>query len=103
MIYFKLVRDKIPELIQSEGKEAVFEKLEGVQYRKFLYAKLKEEMNEFLESEETEELADLVEVIYAVLDDMGLSLSEFEKLRNEKKEKRGAFNEKLLLKEILDN
>jgi Uncharacterized conserved protein len=102
MKYNKLVRDNIPELIKSEGREAVIERLDDNQYREFLNVKLGEELKEYLESEEVEELADLVEVIYAVLDYKNVSINEFEKIRMEKNQKRGAFKERLLLKEIIE-
>lgn len=102
MKYNKLVRDKIPELIESDGRKAIIEKLDESQYREFLNIKLGEELKEYLESGEVEELADLVEVIYAILDSKNVTISEFEKVREEKILKRGAFKERLLLKEIVE-
>lgn len=102
MKYNKLVRDKIPELIDREGRKAILEKLDDDQYRKYLNVKLGEELKEYLESEDVEELADLVEVIYAVLDFKNVFVSEFEQVRKAKIQKRGAFKERLLLKEIIE-
>ncbi len=61
-----------------------------------------EELQEYLDSENVEELADLVEVVYAILDDKKISLQEFELIRKQKVQERGAFQKKLLLKEVID-
>ena len=61
-----------------------------------------EELQEYLDSESVEELADLVEVVYAILDDKKISLQEFELIRKQKVQERGAFQKKLLLKEVID-
>jgi len=63
---------------------------------------LGEELQEYLDSENVEELADLVEVVYAILDDKKISLQEFELIRKQKVQERGAFQKKLLLKEVID-
>lgn len=68
-----------------------------------LNAKLGEELQEYLYSENVEELADLVEVVYAIVNDKGVSLQEFEGIRKQKVEERGSFRDKLLLKEVSDD
>lgn len=100
--YDKLIRDKIPYIIEQSGKKAVFETLDDDNYKKHLDIKLTEELDEYLESGNVEELADLVEVIYALLDTMDIDISEFEIIRREKVEKRGAFRKRLLLKEVIE-
>jgi len=101
-IYNKLVRDKIPQIIKQSGKQAIIEEVFGKEYLELLNAKLGEELQEYIESESVEELADLVEVIYAILEYKDVSLREFEVIRNRKVEERGAFKKKLLLKEVSD-
>jgi predicted house-cleaning noncanonical NTP pyrophosphatase (MazG superfamily) len=59
---------------------------------------LSEELHEYLESGSIEELADLVEVVYALLDCAGVSRDEFEEIRKAKFEERGGFKKKLLLR-----
>ena len=98
--YNKLVRDKIPEIIKSKGEIPKTRILNNVEYKEELNKKLQEEMKEYLEDNNPEELADLVEVIYALLDSMNVSIKDFEKLRLEKVEKRGAFKEKIFLEEV---
>jgi predicted house-cleaning noncanonical NTP pyrophosphatase (MazG superfamily) len=98
--YEKLVRDKIPEIIESSGKKAIVEVLNAQKYQEYLNIKLKEEMQEYQESDSVEELADLVEVIYALLDYKGVTLEQFEKIRYDKFVQRGGFRKRLLLKEV---
>lgn len=98
--YNKLIRDKIPEIVEANGSKAIVEVLDKDDYYKYLNIKLGEELNEYLEDGSIEELADLVEVIYALLDCKGVTHDEFEKIRIAKVEERGAFKKRLLLKKV---
>ena len=102
-IYNKLVRDKIPQIIEHSGKQAIIEVVSGKEYLELLNAKLGEELQEYLESESIEELADLIEVVYAILDYKTVSLQEFELIRKQKVTDRGAFIKRLLLKEVISS
>lgn len=100
IVYNKLIRDKIPQIIESSGKKASIKVLNDTEYRTELDAKLNEELAEYQnanESSRVEELADLVELVYAILDIKGVSIDEFEKMRLAKQEKRGGFKERLYL------
>lgn len=102
-IYNKLVRDKIPEIIAGDnGKTCVTRIMEDEEYSESLNRKMQEELNEYLESDKIEELADLEEVLRAILDVKGVSYEEFEKIRNRKAEKRGAFQKKIFLESVSD-
>ena len=101
-IYNKLIRDKIPQIIEQSGKQAIIVEVTDQEYLELLNTKLGEELKEYLENESVEELADLVEVVYAILDYKGVSRQEFEGIRKQKVEERGAFRDKLLLKEVID-
>ena len=101
-IYNKLVRDKIPQIIEQSGKQAILEKVTGKEYLDLLNAKLGEELQEYLDSQSIEELADLDEVVYAILDDQNISIQEFELIRQQKVTEKGAFKDKLMLKEVID-
>lgn len=101
-IYNKLVRDKIPQIIEQSEKKAIIEEVSGKEYLELLNAKLAEELKEYLESESIEELADLVEVVCAILEHKDVSLEEFEVIRKQKVQERGAFKDKSLLKEVID-
>lgn len=99
--YDKLIRDKIPEVIEAAGSKAIVKVLDNESYSKYLDVKLGEELNEYLEDGSVDELADLVEVVYALLEYKDVSLEEFEKIRAAKVEKRGAFKKRLLLMEVI--
>lgn len=98
--YHKLVRDRIPEIIETDGKKCVCETLSDEDYISLLDQKLNEELAEYQESKSLEELADLLEVIQAVAKARGWTLEELEKVRADKATKRGGFEKKILLKEV---
>ncbi len=97
-IFNKLVRDKIPQIIENNNEVCEVEILDEETYLKKLNEKLQEEMKEYLESEEVEELADLEEVLRAILKAKKVEYAEFEKIRRNKVDKRGAFDKRLFLK-----
>ena len=101
--YNKIVRDKIPEIISDEGKQCIIEILNEDEYLMLLDTKLDEELGEYHLEHSIEELADLVEVIYATVKARGCSIEEFEKIRMQKAETRGAFEKRILLKEVIDD
>lgn len=103
IIYNKLVRDLIPEVIERAGKIAVTEILDDEQYGIRLDLKLTEEIEEYQKSKEVEELADILEIIYAIIEMKGMTFQELELLRKDKVDKRGAFRDKIFLKEVLDD
>lgn len=100
--YHKLVRDRIPEIIESDGKTCVCETLANEDYLHLLDAKLTEELSEYQESKSLEELADLLEVLRAVVQARGWTWEELERVRQDKAAKRGGFEKKILLKEVLE-
>lgn len=100
--YNKLVRDCIPEIIEASGKTCVTEILSDADYLKMLDAKLDEELAEYHRDQNIEELADLIEVIYAAARARGYTLEQLESVRAEKASKRGSFEKKLLLKRVIE-
>lgn len=100
MKYNKLIRDKIPEIIEKNGQIARIRVLKEDEYLAKLDEKLYEELVEYHADGNVEELADLLEVIYAAALARGVSSDELERIRREKAEKRGVFAEKLLLEEV---
>lgn len=88
----KLVRDNIPEIIMKDGHVPHTRVLSDEEYVKQLEIKLFEETNEYLESKDVEELADILEVIYAISQFKGVALSELESVRRNKAEKNGSFH-----------
>ncbi len=98
-VYNKLVRDKITDIIESDGRIAKYRILDNNEYRKELNSKLQEEVKEYLDDNNVEELADIVEVVYGILNSMDVTIDEFEKIRIKKQEERGAFNKRIYLEE----
>ena len=95
--YHKLVRDRIPEIIEADGKICVCEMLSDEEYIRLLDQKLNEELAEYQESKSMEELADLLEVMWAVVRARGWTLDELEQVRADKAAERGGFAKKILL------
>ena len=102
-LYHKLVRDRIPEIVEADGKTCICETLSHEEYLRLLDEKLNEELAEYQESKSLEELADLFEVMQAVVRARGWTMEQLESLRAEKAAKRGSFEKKLLLKEVIEN
>ncbi len=98
--YNKLVRDRIPEIIEASGNSCITETLSDEEYLRMIDAKLDEELAEYHKDQNIEELADLMEVIYAAVIARGYTLEDLEQIRAEKVTKRGAFAKKILLKEV---
>ena len=101
--YNKLIRDKIVERMENLGHKVTYEILNDKRYSEELDKKLKEEVNEYLADYSVEEMADVMEVIYAILDFRGMSMEEVEKVRIDKREKKGGFNNKIFLKTVEEN
>ena len=99
--YNKLVRDHIPEIIEKSGDKCVIEILSEEKYLEMLDKKLDEELTEYHKEKNLEELADLLEVIYACTEARGYSLEDLENIRAFKAEYRGGFTKKILLKETI--
>lgn len=101
-IYNKLVRDRIPEIINIAGKACITELLSETDYICMLDAKLDEELAEYHRDQSIEELADLLEVIRAIVVARGSSIDELENIRAEKAKLRGGFEKRILLKEVIE-
>lgn len=99
--YDKLVRDRIPEIIEAKGNSCTVSVLSEAEYRDKLSEKLVEEAKEFLESRSEEEMADVLEVFLALAKAYGFK--DIEDIRIRKAEERGGFEKRLLLKETVVN
>ncbi|TYL39693.1 hypothetical protein CV102_05245 [Natronococcus pandeyae] len=100
--YDKLVRDRIPELIEAENERPITHIADDEEYADRLAAKLLEEAREFDESRELEELADVLEVVDAILEAQDRSRESIERQRREKRAERGGFEERLVLERVED-
>ena len=101
-VYNKLVRDKIPEIIMNDNRMPITRVLDNEEYIKELNKKLQEEVSEYLEDDNVEELADIVEVVYGILNAKNISIEEFEKIRIKKVNERGAFYKKIFLEKVVE-
>ena len=97
MTHNKLVRDRIPEIIEKNGQTAVTRVLNEYEYRDELERKLDEEVAEFHEGGSLEELADILEVVYALAKTKGCSLERFLREYQRKHEQRGGFDDRIYL------
>lgn len=100
MKYNKLVRDKIPEIIADSGKKATFRVLMQSEYMEYLEKKLDEEVAEFHESKDIEELADIMEVLIAIMIAKGSSADRLIGERLKKMTSHGGFHKRILLLDI---
>lgn len=100
--YNKLVRDHIPAIIETSGATCETEILSDADYLAMLDRKLEEELAEYRQDQNAEELADLLEVVYACAAAHGYSREALEAIRAEKAAKRGGFADKILLKTVTE-
>lgn len=106
IIYDKLVRDNIPEIIKSNNGEPYFRKLNDDEYWEYLLKKDKEELEEVRTAssleERKQELADKLELIRAMAEFNGFILQDIISEADRKKEKRGGFQKRLLLEKVIE-
>ena len=99
--YPKLIRDRIPEIIEADGRQAQTRVLDDVEYLQFLLKKVPEEAEELASATSTsnilEEIADLKEIFDAILELHGVSSAEIQAIQDEKRQKLGGFNRRLLM------
>jgi len=99
MKYNKLVRDKIPEYIKSRGGKPVTHIATNEEYWRKLREKLQEEVNEFLEAESPQEIADIYEVLDAMCDWKQFDRNHVQEIKRTKFEERGGFQNRIILDE----
>jgi len=100
MEYNKLVRDKIPRNIKKEGKKPVTRIATEGEYWTMLKAKLNEEVSEFLQNPNEEELVDIYEVMNAIYDFKKIDKKNLKKIRKEKAKLKGKFRKGIILERI---
>jgi predicted house-cleaning noncanonical NTP pyrophosphatase (MazG superfamily) len=96
-VYNKLVRDNIPQIIEETGGKAEIRILSDEEYCTFLEAKLDVEVGEYHRDKTAEELADILEVVYALASAIGCSREELQAIYQKKHDARGGFEKKILL------
>lgn len=98
--YNKLIRDNNVKIMEDKGRKVTYEILDDKKYGEELDKKLKEEVEEYLADYSVEEMADVMEVIYAILEYRGTSMEEVEQVRIKKRNRKGAFKNKIFLKDV---
>lgn len=96
--YDKLVRDKIPEIIESSGNKCDIEIVSDEVALEYLYKKLEEEVSELLEDKNLDEIADVMEILFAIGEKYGYSEKDILSRRIEKRYNRGGFEKNIILK-----
>ena len=99
MRYDKLIRDNIPEIIIAKGGTPKFHVADDAEYWEKLKRKLLEEVAEWMKDESIEEMADVFEVLTAILKTKGWGLEKVIEIQKKKREERGGFEKKLILEE----
>lgn len=96
----KLVRDNIPQLIQASGRQPITHIASDQEYEAALKEKLVEEVQEFLENPNSDELADIQEVLNALIEQ---NTDDVESIRLDKKARNGGFASRIILDDIVQN
>ncbi len=94
----KLVRDWIPWIIRSQGRDCECRVADGEEYPRMLVEKLDEEVVEFKTERNLEELADIMEVLFALAKEMGYSDSDLIEENARKRGERGSFEDRIVLR-----
>lgn len=94
------MRDKIPSIIEREGKKIEIYVAPKQEHTSFLVKKLTEEMNEFIESKTLEELADIMEVLFGLAKSLGYTEQDLINKRLDKKIQKGGFENNIVLKKV---
>lgn len=100
IVYKKLVRDNIPDICLANNQTPKYRVLDEKEYKSALKKKLKEEMKEYIRSDNLEELADILEVVDAIAVSQGSSLDEVLKIKESKSTKNGKFEKKYYLESV---
>lgn len=97
VIYNKLVRDRIPEMIEAQGETPHIRILEQEEFLQHLEEKVDEEVGEYHRDKNAEELADILEVVFALAEANGCSRAELMEVYQKKHDARGGFGKRIFL------
>lgn len=96
-IYDKLVRDNVPNIIELAGKKCDVKIVSDKESLQYLYKKLDEEINELLNDENLDEVADIMEVLFAIANRYGYTDKDVLDRREQMKISRGGFEKNIVL------
>lgn len=102
IIYNKLVRDNIPEIISNNNQKGNYHIATNEEYKNKLLEKLQEEVCEFITDKNEEELADIFEVIEHIITAFNLNKEKILEIREKKAEKNGKFSKKIILEKVFN-
>jgi len=102
-LYDKLIRDKIPEIIENAGKAYEIHQADEQEYIEKLLLKVEEELAEFKEEPSIAEMADLFEVMSAIIDYYDFDREEIKEYQENKRKDRGGFKKQLILDKVIEN
>ncbi|OPL07326.1 MAG: phosphoribosyl-ATP pyrophosphohydrolase [delta proteobacterium ML8_F1] len=102
IVYNKLVRDKIPQIIADANKEFKTHIVDREEAVRYLLDKFDEEIEEFKEAYAKEELADILELVHGLAYQLNYDLEEIEAIRAQKYENRGGFEARIILDHVLE-
>ena len=100
MRYNKLVRDKIPEIIEKDGLKPLIHTANDREYWEKLKQKLLEESKEFFKKSSEEEFADILEVLDAICEFKNFDQNKIKMIKKKKAEKRGRFSKRIILDKV---
>lgn len=95
--YDKAVRDRIPEIIRESGRDCNLKVVTDNEFLPYMKDKLIEEVNEYLENGDVEELADVLEVVNRLAELSGVDIDDLENIRLRKNNERGGFHKNIIL------
>ena len=98
--YDKLVRDRIPGIIEGNGNTPIVHRATDDEFGQRLIEKLHEEVKEFCENREIEELADILEIVHAIRESRGVTVEQLQEIRAQKADRRGRFEERIVLERV---
>lgn len=102
-VYKKLVRDKMTDILKKQGQEPVFRVLDDKEYVERLIDKLCDEVDEFDEDRSVDEMADILEVLSALMDALRITPTQLKKARLKKATTRGVFKKRIFLEKVIAN
>ena len=98
----KLVRDKIPDIIREDGKECKYHVAKHNEYKTRLYEKMREELDEFINTPSYEEAADIYEVFSSICALHDMTMFQVEVAAVGKRNERGSSRDRIVLEEVIE-